>query len=126
MLEWREDEVAGEFPLGGDALLRKIMPATPLDGQLFNAGPAKRPPSKELQSTLFQAQTPQQRRANEAFARSEAQKRGKPPTAVKKEKPQKAPISRAWVALLAFVVCGGIIFELLRLVFSGNGRGYFQ
>ncbi|KAL2350712.1 hypothetical protein BJ546DRAFT_810067, partial [Cryomyces antarcticus] len=64
-----------------------------------------------------QAQTPQQRRANEAFAKSEASKRGKPQSAVKKQEKQKSPISKGWVVLLAFVVCGGLIFELLRLFF---------
>ncbi|KZF26910.1 hypothetical protein L228DRAFT_21580 [Xylona heveae TC161] len=63
------------------------------------------------------AQTPQQRRANEKYARQEAAKRGKPETVVKKQKKEKAPISATWVLVLAFVVCGGLIFELLRLFF---------
>lgn len=67
------------------------------------------------------AQTPQQRRANEAYARAEANKRGKPQSEVKrKEKPQKSPISPVWLYLLLFVVCGGVFFELARVVF-----GYF-
>ncbi|WPH03816.1 Hypothetical protein R9X50_00669900 [Acrodontium crateriforme] len=71
------------------------------------------------------AQTPQQRRANEAFAKSEAAKRGKPAETVERikakrdnNKPQKAPISKVWVYTLLFVVCGGIVFELLRIVFG--------
>ncbi|KAK8244401.1 hypothetical protein IWZ00DRAFT_541523 [Phyllosticta capitalensis] len=64
-----------------------------------------------------QAQTPQQRLANERFAKSEAAKRGKPAPVVKKQEVQKAPISKGWVVLLAFVVCGGLVFELLRLFF---------
>ncbi|KAM0722074.1 hypothetical protein Q7P37_003000 [Cladosporium fusiforme] len=69
-------------------------------------------------------QTPQQRRANEAFARSEAAKRGKPQTEVerilekKKLKEKKTPISKVWLYLLLFVVCGGLIFEALRLIFG--------
>ncbi|KAI9808276.1 MAG: hypothetical protein M1825_004733 [Sarcosagium campestre] len=64
------------------------------------------------------AQTPQQRQANARYARSEAAKRGKPESAVKKpgEKSRfKSPIPLGWVALLAFVVFGGIVFELLKL-----------
>ncbi|KAK3048119.1 hypothetical protein LTR09_010458 [Extremus antarcticus] len=65
------------------------------------------------------AQTPQQRKANLAYARAQEQKMGKPPSAVKKvEKPQKAPISKIWIYMLLFVVCGGLIFELLRIVFG--------
>lgn len=46
----------------------------------------------------MQAQTPQQRRANAAFARSEEKKMGRPEkTTVKKEKKEKPPISPFWV-----------------------------
>jgi len=41
---------------------------------------------------------------------------GKPESAVKKEKKQKPSISKGWIIVLAFVVCGGLVFELLRLV----------
>ena len=45
-----------------------------------------------------QAQTPQQRRANNQFARAEEKKRGKPQgEAPQKQKPTKAPISQTWV-----------------------------
>jgi len=63
------------------------------------------------------AQTPAQRKANAKFARSEEDKRGKPQALLKKKEAQKATISKGWIALLAFVVCGGIIFELLRMFF---------
>jgi len=62
------------------------------------------------------AQTPQQRAANAKFAKSEAAKRGKPQQ-VKKKEEFKSPISKGWIAVLAFVLCGGVIFELLRLFF---------
>ncbi|GAB7345348.1 hypothetical protein MBLNU457_3700t1 [Dothideomycetes sp. NU457] len=67
------------------------------------------------------AQTPQQRRANEAFAKSEARKRGKPQPEIttKKQAPQKSPISPVWLALLLFVICGGLIFELFRIASQG-------
>ena len=85
-------------------------------------------------------QTPQQRRANEAFAKKQETKRGKNEPVVKKAVPQKSPVSKFWlctfrshtciliwtgeliviaVALL-FVVCGGLVFELLRIIV-----GYF-
>ncbi|GAM86494.1 hypothetical protein ANO11243_045080 [Dothideomycetidae sp. 11243] len=68
------------------------------------------------------------RRANEAYAKSEAGKRGKPTTEIKKNVKgvqKKAPISQGWVLVLLFVVCGGIIFELARIVF-GASRGWFS
>ncbi|KAJ5472438.1 hypothetical protein N7530_006439 [Penicillium desertorum] len=64
---------------------------------------------------MSQAQTPQQRRANERFAKTEAAKRGKAPT-IKPKKNTKSPLSASWVVLLAFVVCGGLLLELLRIV----------
>ena len=80
-----------------------------------------------------QAQTPQQRRANDRFAKTEAAKRGKAPTTIKPKKNTKSPLSASWVGmyltpllnwtmlnispvLLAFVVCGGLLLELLRIV----------
>ncbi|KAG7007070.1 serine/threonine-protein kinase svkA [Physcia stellaris] len=62
-------------------------------------------------------QTPQQRKANERYARSEAAKRGKPESAIKKKEKYQPPISKGLIGLLAFVVCGGLLFELLRLFF---------
>ncbi|OQE00090.1 hypothetical protein PENVUL_c058G09096 [Penicillium vulpinum] len=62
------------------------------------------------------AQTPQQRRANDRFAKTEAAKRGKAPITVKPKKNTKSPLSASWVVLLAFVVCGGLLLELLRIV----------
>ena len=55
---------------------------------------------------LKQVQTPQQRRANEAYAKSEAAKRGKPQTEVErimekkkasKAGAQKSPVSKVWL-----------------------------
>jgi len=62
-------------------------------------------------------QTPQQRRANESYARKESAKRGKAESALKIRSKEKSPISMVWIGILAFVVCGGLIFELLRLFF---------
>jgi len=62
------------------------------------------------------AQTPRQKKANEKFAKHEASKRGKPQTVVKKSPKQKSPISTGWIVLLVFIVGGGLIFELLRIV----------
>ncbi|THY65991.1 hypothetical protein D6C91_00749 [Aureobasidium pullulans] len=67
-----------------------------------------------------QVQTPQQRRANEAFAKKQEVKRGKPEPVIQKKVPQKSPISKFWLFALIFVVCGGLIAELLRII-----SGYF-
>ncbi|KAF9885119.1 hypothetical protein FE257_000696 [Aspergillus nanangensis] len=61
-------------------------------------------------------QTPQQRKSNERFAKSEAAKRGKGKTVVKQKQSSKSPLSIGWVVILAFVVCGGLAFELLRII----------
>ncbi|KAL1994658.1 hypothetical protein VTN49DRAFT_2128 [Thermomyces lanuginosus] len=88
---------------------------------------------------ITMAQTPRQRLANERFARAEAAKRGKPESVTKRAPKPKAPISTGWIGmhdwegaatltnpllmrlgillvLLAFAICGGLIFELLRVV----------
>ncbi|KAE8371221.1 hypothetical protein BDV26DRAFT_286962 [Aspergillus bertholletiae] len=62
------------------------------------------------------AQTPQQRKANEKYAKSEAAKRGKGKTATKPKQNSKSPVSIGWVVVLAFAVCGGLAFEALRIV----------
>jgi len=62
------------------------------------------------------AQTPQQRRANAKYAKAEERKMGKPESLAKKKDKQKSPVSVGWIILLAFVVCGGLIFELVKLV----------
>ncbi|MCJ1241126.1 hypothetical protein MMC14_009130 [Varicellaria rhodocarpa] len=71
----------------------------------------------EIHAHPAQAQTPQQRKANERYARQESSKRGKPESAIKQKQKFKPPISPVWIGVLAFVVCGGLIFELLRLFF---------
>ncbi|KAF1832901.1 hypothetical protein BDW02DRAFT_570601 [Decorospora gaudefroyi] len=64
------------------------------------------------------AQTPQQRQANMRFAKAQEKKMGKPESPVlKKREPQKSPIGRIWIILLAFVLCGGLLFEVLKLFF---------
>ncbi|MCJ1288360.1 hypothetical protein MMC26_007715 [Xylographa opegraphella] len=78
-------------------------------------------------------QTPQQRKANERYAKLESAKRGKPESAIKQKQKFKQPISPLWigmstsspaptksyseVGLLVFVLCGGLIFELIRVFF---------
>lgn len=66
-------------------------------------------------------QTPQQRKANEKFAKRQEKSMGKPEGVIKKKDKTKASISPMFLGLLIFVVCGGLIFELLRLVY---GRFY--
>jgi len=62
-------------------------------------------------------QTPQQRKANAKFVKSQDAKRGKPESALAKKEKVKNPISPLWLGLLAFVVFGGLIFELLSRIF---------
>ncbi|KJF60940.1 uncharacterized protein CIMG_13334 [Coccidioides immitis RS] len=62
------------------------------------------------------AQTPQQRRANERYAKNETAKRGKPENISKAKIKPKASLSTGWVVVLAFVVCGGVMFELVRVI----------
>ncbi|KAF2198251.1 hypothetical protein GQ43DRAFT_474703 [Delitschia confertaspora ATCC 74209] len=64
------------------------------------------------------AQTPQQRAANARFEETQKKKMGKPVTAVKRKEEFRSPISKGWIIILGFVVCGGLIVELLRLLFG--------
>jgi len=64
------------------------------------------------------AQTPQQRRANAKYAKTEEEKRGKPLAQQKKRDVERSPISTGWVAVLAVLLVGGVLVELLRLWFS--------
>lgn len=69
------------------------------------------------------AQTPQQRRANLKFAKEQEAKMGKSSEDIKKmakKETAKSPISPIWLVLLAFVVFGGIIFEVLSRIFFGS------
>ncbi|KAH6866884.1 hypothetical protein J4E91_003969 [Alternaria rosae] len=71
-------------------------------------------------ATNVQAQTPQQRQANMRFAKAQEKKMGKPESTepvVKKRAPQKSPISRFWIIVLAFILVGGLLFEVLKLFF---------
>ncbi|KAF4455251.1 hypothetical protein F53441_2401 [Fusarium austroafricanum] len=66
------------------------------------------------------AQTPQQRRRNEAFAKGNEARMGKSDDQIKKrvEKVQKSPISLFWIAILGFVIFGGLVFEALSRFFG--------
>ncbi|KAG9196470.1 hypothetical protein G6011_01591 [Alternaria panax] len=66
------------------------------------------------------AQTPQQRQANMRFAKAQEKKMGQPVSTdpvVKKRAPQKSPISKFWIIVLAFILVGGLLFEVLKLFF---------
>lgn len=64
------------------------------------------------------AQTPQQRKANAKFAKEQTAKMGKPTSELAaRKKDFKSPISKVWLGVLAFVVFGGLIFELLSRIF---------
>ncbi|PSN65588.1 hypothetical protein BS50DRAFT_497554, partial [Corynespora cassiicola Philippines] len=51
------------------------------------------------------------------FAKREEAKMGKPIAPVKRKEEFKSPISKGWIIVLAFVLCGGLIFEILKLFF---------
>lgn len=53
-----------------------------------------------------QAQTPQQRKANEKFAKREETKRGKPDPALAKAKKFKSPVSPIWLSMCLLVLGG--------------------
>jgi len=69
---------------------------------------------------MAQAQTPQQRRANQKFAKEQEARRGKAEDQIKKRTKDvaKSPISPMWLVLLGFVVFGGIIFQVLARMFG--------
>ncbi|KAM3516047.1 hypothetical protein MY11210_000329 [Beauveria gryllotalpidicola] len=61
------------------------------------------------------AQTPEQRRRNAKFAKEQEARMGKSIEQIKKREKvvQKPSISPFWIVLLAFVVFGGLIFEVI-------------
>jgi hypothetical protein len=66
---------------------------------------------------LTQAQTPQQRKANQKFAKAEEEKRGKPQSNLKKKVAEKSPISGMWLGmfpLVAFnvVACATVLTDV--------------
>jgi len=68
------------------------------------------------------AQTPEQRMRNARFTKAQDASRGKPEAQrvinKKKDKELKSPVSMGVLLLLAFVVFGGIIFEVLYKFFG--------
>ncbi|RMJ28319.1 hypothetical protein PHISP_00796 [Aspergillus sp. HF37] len=54
--------------------------------------------------------------ANEKYAKTEHSKHGKRPAPPKQKQAAKSPVSTGWVVVLAFIICGGLAFELLRVV----------
>ncbi|KAK0739226.1 hypothetical protein B0T21DRAFT_285998, partial [Apiosordaria backusii] len=68
-----------------------------------------------------QAQTPTQRRANQKFAKENEARMGKSEEQIKKKIPKeqlKSPISPVWLAVLGFIIFGGLIFEALSRIFG--------
>ncbi|KAL6822377.1 hypothetical protein V8C40DRAFT_267418 [Trichoderma camerunense] len=66
------------------------------------------------------AQTLEQRRRNAKFAKDQENKMGKSEDQLKKRTKEtpKSPISLFWLAILGFVVFGGLVFELLSRFFG--------
>ncbi|KAI1486212.1 hypothetical protein F5X96DRAFT_260296 [Biscogniauxia mediterranea] len=65
------------------------------------------------------AQTLEQRRRNAKFAKDQDARRGKSENEIKKRNKDvpKSPISPFWLGILAFVVFGGLIFEVISRIF---------
>ncbi|OBA23565.1 hypothetical protein METBIDRAFT_36013, partial [Metschnikowia bicuspidata var. bicuspidata NRRL YB-4993] len=59
-------------------------------------------------------QTPKQKAANAKFAKLNVDKQGKPR---KKVETIRSPVSKRWMGLLLFLICGGAVLELLRILF---------
>ncbi|CAG85395.1 DEHA2B10098p [Debaryomyces hansenii CBS767] len=59
-------------------------------------------------------QTPKQRAANAKWAKQNTKKQGQPR---KEGKKSEFPVSRTWLLVLLFLVCGGAILELIRMFF---------
>ncbi|KAL7781573.1 hypothetical protein V8C43DRAFT_310913 [Trichoderma afarasin] len=70
--------------------------------------------------TKAPAQTLEQRRRNAKFAKDQENKMGKSEDQLKKRTKEtpKSPISLFWLAILGFVVFGGLVFELLSRFFG--------
>ncbi|KAI3323083.1 hypothetical protein HD806DRAFT_497865 [Xylariaceae sp. AK1471] len=65
------------------------------------------------------AQTLEQRRRNAKFVKEQDARRGKAETDIKKKSKEvsKSPISPFWLGILAFVVFGGLLFEVISRFF---------
>ncbi|ODQ79782.1 hypothetical protein BABINDRAFT_7986 [Babjeviella inositovora NRRL Y-12698] len=66
-----------------------------------------------IRSRPHAQQTPKQRAANVKFAKKIEKNMGKP----KQVKAQEFPLSKTWIAILAFLIAGGAVLEILRLFF---------
>ncbi|KAI1377400.1 hypothetical protein F4677DRAFT_416265 [Hypoxylon crocopeplum] len=65
------------------------------------------------------AQTLEQRRRNAKFTKEQDARRGKSENEIKKRTKDvtKSPISPFWLGILAFIVFGGLVFEVLTRIF---------
>ncbi|EMR65827.1 hypothetical protein MGN70_002617 [Eutypa lata] len=65
------------------------------------------------------AQTLEQRRRNAKFTKDQDARRGKSETEIKKRTKDvaKSPISPFWLGIFAFIVFGGLVFEIISRVF---------
>ncbi|KAI1005097.1 hypothetical protein K3495_g3122 [Podosphaera aphanis] len=65
------------------------------------------------------AQTPEQRKRNMKFSRLQDAKRGKPVVSADlktKQEYKKPPVSPFWASVLAFMLLGGLMFELISRI----------
>ena len=79
------------------------LPNSPPTPKWYSSPLSLFPSSKSLIFLPTQAQTPQQRKANERYARQEAAKRGKPESAVKHKQKWDPPISKVWIGKHTFL-----------------------
>lgn len=63
------------------------------------------------------AQTPEQRKRNQMFLKSQDAKRGRSATVAETKQKFKSPISPVLAGGLAFLILGGLVFELLNRIF---------
>lgn len=63
-------------------------------------------------------QTPEQRKRNERFAKQQNAKRGKPAVESKTKLEFKSPLNPILAGLLAFIIIGGLAFELISRIFN--------
>ncbi|KAG5941880.1 hypothetical protein E4U53_007323 [Claviceps sorghi] len=66
------------------------------------------------------AQTLEQRRRNAKFAKEQESRMGKSDDQIKKrvKETYKSPISPIWIAILGFIIFGGLLFEGLSRMFG--------
>ncbi|TQS39268.1 hypothetical protein Golomagni_00206 [Golovinomyces magnicellulatus] len=74
--------------------------------------------NKDRSFAYNHVQTPEQRKRNERFAKQQNAKRGKPAVEPKTKLEFKSPLNPIVAGLLAFIIIGGLAFELISRIFN--------